>query len=117
MVLGGGGRLRRCSEAYDRRVAGILSGAGTEEPGILLGSKVPTGKARRRPLALSGRVFCRVDANLGTVDAGDLLTTSPTAGHAMKATDLSRSFGAVIGKALVDLRRGRELIPVLVSLQ
>ena len=46
---------------------------------------------------LVGKVFCKVD---GAIDVGDLLTTSQTPGHAMKATDPQRAFGAVIGKAL-----------------
>ena len=64
-----------------------------------------------------GKVFCRVDASYGSVAAGDLLTTSPTIGHAMKAADRSRAFGAVLGKALKPLAGGRGLVPVLVTLQ
>ena len=64
-----------------------------------------------------GKVFCHVDASYGAVAAGDLLTTSPTAGHAMKATDRSRAFGAVLGKALKPLPRGCGLVPILVTLQ
>jgi hypothetical protein len=33
----------------------------------------------------------------------------------MKATDRENAFGAVIGKALAPLDRGRGLIPVLVA--
>jgi hypothetical protein len=58
-----------------------------------------------------------VDADYGAVDVGDLLTTSDTPGHAMKASDPSRAFGAVIGKALISPRSGRALLPVLVCLQ
>ena len=63
-----------------------------------------------------GKVFCKVDADAAPVDIGDLLTTSNTPGHAMKATDRERAFGAVIGKALAPLVSGRGLIPVLVAL-
>lgn len=119
MVITEGGRLARCSTTYDRRVAGVLSGAGDLEPGIVLGckSKEGTNGAPRRPLALTGRVFCRVDAASGAIQVGDLLTTSTTPGHAMKAGDPARSFGTVVGKALAGLRHGRGLIPVLVALQ
>jgi hypothetical protein len=48
---------------------------------------------------------------------GDLLTTSPTAGHAMKADDTGRAFGAVIGKALAPMENGTGLIPILIALQ
>jgi hypothetical protein len=46
-----------------------------------------------------------------------MLTTSSTPGHAMRATDPGRAFGAVIGKALGSLPSGRGLVPVLVALQ
>jgi hypothetical protein len=58
-----------------------------------------------------------VDASDTPIDIGDLLTTSATPGHAMKASDPQRALGAVIGKALRPLTSGRKLIPVLVALQ
>jgi hypothetical protein len=58
-----------------------------------------------------------VDASLVPVSVGDLLTTSGTPGHAMKAGDAARAFGAVIGKALRPLSSGRGLVPILVALQ
>jgi len=48
---------------------------------------------------------------------GDLLTTSPTPGHAMRADDPGRAFGAVLGKALRPLADGQGLVPILVALQ
>ena len=51
------------------------------------------------------------------IEVGDLLTTSATPGHAMKATDPLKAFGAVIGKALRPLDSGQGLIPVLIALQ
>jgi hypothetical protein len=115
VVIGDGERLRSCHEAYDRRVAGVLSGAGDCRPGVILGRRAVD--ARRLPLALSGKVFCRVDAGFAPVGVGDLLTTSPTRGHAMKANDPAKAFGAVIGKALRSLDGGRGLIPILIALQ
>ena len=38
----------------------------------------------RTPVAFSGVVQCKVDANYGLVWPGDLLVTSPTPGHAMR---------------------------------
>jgi hypothetical protein len=61
--------------------------------------------------------FCKVDAEFGAIVPGDLLTTSPTPGHAMKATDPLRAFGALFGKALQRLSSGRGLLPILVTLQ
>jgi hypothetical protein len=115
MVIDDDGRLRQSDAAYDRRVAGVLSGAGDLRPGLILGRRPSRGN--RQPLALAGTVFCRVDADHGPIGVGDLLTTSPTPGHAMKASDPHRSFGTVIGKALRPLAGGRALIPVLVALQ
>ena len=115
VVIGDGERLRSCHEAYDRRVAGVLSGACDCRPGVILGKRA--SDAKRLPLALNGKVYCRVDAGFAPVGVGDLLTTSPTRGHAMKAIDPSQAFGAVIGKALRPLTSGCGLIPVLVALQ
>jgi len=71
----------------------------------------------RFAVAMIGTVYCKVDAHFGRIEVGDLLTTSDTPGHAMKAADPSRAFGAIIGKALVPFTEGRGLIPVLVALQ
>ena len=46
-----------------------------------------------------------------------MLTSATTPGHAMKAGDVTRAFGAVIGKALQSLASGKGLIPILVTLQ
>jgi hypothetical protein len=115
MVLGDEGELHQSGLAYDKRVAGVISGAGDYKPGILL-DKLERG-TQRQPLALLGKVYCKVDAQYGSVEVGDLLTTSATAGHAMKAGEPLQSFGAVIGKALRPLRAGQGLIPILIALQ
>jgi hypothetical protein len=117
MVIGEKERLQWCNQAYDRRVAGVLSGAGNCRPGILLGRQQKSSQHKRLPLALTGKVYCKVDAQYAPVAVGDLLTTSPTLGHAMKASDPSRAFGAIVGKALRPLAAGRALVPILVSLQ
>ena len=115
MVIDEDGALRPSEEEYDTRVAGVLSGAGSYRPGIVLGRTVERGD--RKAVALVGRVYCKVDADHGPIAVGDLMTTSATLGHAMKAADPQRAFGAVIGKALRSLQRGRDLIPILVALQ
>jgi len=114
MVLGDDGMLLESTEAYDKRVAGVISGAGDYKPGIVLDRK--RSERARMPLALMGKAYCKVDSALAPVAVGDLLTTSSTPGHAMKATDPLRAFGAVIGKALRPLHEGRGLIPVLIAL-
>ena len=66
----------------------------------------------RAPVALSGIVLCKVDATFGSIQVGDLLTTSPVAGHAMRAADPAP--GTILGKALEGLEDGSAAIRVLV---
>jgi hypothetical protein len=120
LVLTEDGLLRASGQPYDRKVAGVVSGAGGYKPGILLDRTEQRGSssaARRVPVALVGKVYCKVDATSSAVAVGDLLTTSQTPGHAMRVADPSRGFGAVLGKALRSLKEGRGLIPILVALQ
>lgn len=113
MVIDDEGTLAPCRAAYDRRAAGVISGAGDYRPALVL-----DGYTSNRPaIALVGKVFCKVDARSRPVAVGDLLTTSDTPGHAMRANDPARTPGAVIGKALRRLEGGTGLIPILVTLQ
>ena len=115
MVLGDEGALHQSQQAYDKRVAGVISGAGDYKPGIVLDKQQTS--ANRQPIALLGKVYCKVDAQFGAIAVGDLLTTSPTPGHAMGTNDAIKAFGAVIGKALRPLVEGQGLIPILIALQ
>ena len=110
------GRLALSAQAYDRRVAGIVSGAGGVKPGMVT-SQEGTLADGRHPVALSGRVYCRVDAAHGAIEVGDPLTTSSTPGHAMRAADAARAQGAIIGKAMTGLKEVRGLVLVLVTLR
>ena len=59
MVLGKeGGVLHQSRQAYDMRVAGVISGAGDYKLGIIL-DKQQSGN-NRRPIALLGKVDCKV---------------------------------------------------------
>lgn len=115
MVIDDEGKLRPSQEPYDKRVAGVVAGAAECRPGIILGRKHTS--ERRLPLAMLGKVYCQADARYSAIGVGDLLTTSLTAGHAMKAADPLKAFGAVIGKSLRRLDAGQGLIPILVALQ
>jgi hypothetical protein len=115
MVIDSEGALRQSDQAYDKRVAGVISGAGSYKPALILDKQESANN--RMPIALMGKVYCKVDASYGAIEVGDLLTSSPTPGHAMKADDPLKAFGAVIGKALRPLAEGQELVPVLVALQ
>ena len=110
------GKLTISTHPYDNKVAGVISGAGGIKPGMLMGQR-NTKADGAYPVALSGRVYCWADTSNGPIKVGDLLTTSKTPGHAMKATDRNRAFGAIIGKAMTPLEKGRGLILVLVSMQ
>lgn len=109
------GELMLSSTPYDRRVAGIVSGAGNVRPGLHMGQ---TGVASGdTPVALTGRVFVKACDENGPIRPGDLLTTSSRPGHAMRATDPAASFGATLGKAMGSLEGESGLVLVLVGLQ
>ena len=110
------GKLALSDRAYDRRVAGVISGAGGVKPGMVM-SQEGTLADGKHPVALSGRVYCWADAAYGAIEPGDLLTTAPTPGHAMKVTEPIKAHGATLGKAMTSLKEGRGLVLVLVTLQ
>ncbi|OIO92121.1 MAG: hypothetical protein AUJ96_32945 [Armatimonadetes bacterium CG2_30_66_41] len=104
----------RSPKPYARNVAGIYS----TKPGVV-GSKrgIADPADNEIPLALTGIVPCKVSCENGPIRMGDLLVTSRTPGYAMKATDSHRMLGAVVGKALQPLKKGRGVIEVLVTLR
>jgi hypothetical protein len=110
------GELVISEGAYDRTVAGVVSGAGDVNPGMLL-SQADTLADGQYPVALTGRVYVWADASEQAIQPGDLLTTADLPGHAMKVTDYARAQGAIIGKAMSALDEGQGLVLVLVSLQ
>jgi len=115
MVIGDGGALTPCNRRYDKRAVGVVSGAGTLRTAITLGTC--RDATHTATIALIGTAYCQVDANLVPIEVGDLITTSDTPGHGMKAVDPTRSFGAIIGKALAPLASGCGLVPMLLALQ
>ena len=110
------GELVVSSKAYDRTVAGIISGAGGVKPGMLMSQEGSIADGNH-PVALTGRVYCYADASNGAIEPGDLLTTSDIPGLAMKVTDYTQAQGAILGKAMSSLEAGRGLVLVLVTLQ
>jgi hypothetical protein len=115
VVVDENGNLRASARAYDRAVAGVIAGAGSYRPGVILDSG--ESDARRARVSLIGKAYCFADASYGPIAVGDPLTSSATVGCAMKASDQAQAFGAIVGKALRPLAEGRELIPILVTLQ
>ena len=112
------GKLVVSSTAYDRTVAGIISGAGGIKTGMMMGQKGSIADGEY-PVALTGRVYVMCVAANGSIEPGDLLTTSNVLGHAMKVTDYQAAQGAIIGKAMsrLDSTDGKGLVLVLVTLQ
>lgn len=110
------GHLTVAKGAYNKAVAGVVSGANGLPAGTILGN-LP-GHEDATPIALTGRVWVRCDAAHNAIDVGDQLTTADRPGHAMKASDPARTYGTVIGKAMTPLARGETgLVLVLVNLQ
>lgn len=109
------GELKVSESAYDKRVAGILSGANGVHTGICLKQQGFNDVGQN--VALSGRVYALADASYGAIRPGDLLTTSDTPGHCMRVTDHSKAQGAIVGKAMSGLSQGKGMVLVLVSLQ
>jgi hypothetical protein len=109
------GKIRASRDPYDRKVAGVVSGAGGIPHGIHLGQ----GGALdgETPVAMTGRVYVKCTVENGAIRPGDRLTTSSKTGHAMRATDATLSDGAVIGKAMSSLDESEGLVLVLVNLQ
>jgi hypothetical protein len=110
------GKLVVSAKAYDRTVAGIISGAGGVQPGMMMGQRDSAADGAH-PVALTGRVYVWADASHGPIQPGDLLTTSDVPGHAMKVTDYERSRGATLGKAMTRLAEGSGLVLMLVQPQ
>ena len=108
-------RLTLANNAYSTLVAGIYS----TKPGVLASpySMDDPSLAKEVPMAVVGIVPCKVSAENGAIEVGDLLVASSTPGHAMKGSDRGKMLGAVVGKALEPLREGRGVVQVLVTLQ
>jgi len=109
------GKLIVAAEAYDKKVAGIISGANGVETGVMMGQKGSVANGDY-PIALSGRVYVYANDENGEIKPGDFLTSSSVLGHAMKVTDHTLAMGSVIGKAMTKVDENGFVL-VLVNLQ
>jgi hypothetical protein len=109
------GKLRMSHAAYDKKVAGIVSGADGIRPGISMIQEDMLEAGEN--VALSGRVYVKANNSAGDISPGDLLTTSAIPGEAMKASDHNRAQGAILGKAMTGLSSSYGKVLVLVTLQ
>ena len=106
------GNIKRTNKEYDRKVAGVISGANGIKPGISLSQQdILEGEY---PLTMVGRAYVKV---IGVVIIGDLLTTSLKPGFAMAVKDFSMANGTVIGKAMTANEEGNGLVLALINLQ
>lgn len=111
------GKLIPSTRAYDRTVAGVISGANGVKTGMMMGQH-GTAADGAHAVALTGRVYVMVQAGDEAIEPGDLLTTSDAPGCAMKVSDHDAAQGAILGKAMTRLEAGeRGMVLVLVSLQ
>lgn len=112
-----GSGLIPSQHAYDKKVVGVISGAGDFRPGMCIGSR--SDGTSDLPVAISGQVYVRVCLQGGDIAVGDMLVASDTPGVAMKANDNAKAFGAVIGKALQSFtaedKKNEHLILMLVK--
>jgi hypothetical protein len=107
------------TKACDTRVCGIV-----DEP-ILSDDAIPDldqkslGKGTvGLMVTLGAYAYCKVDADISPIAAGDLLTTSNTPGHAQHFDpQIGSAVGCIIGKALASLEKGKGKIPILISHQ
>ena len=110
------GQLCIARGAYNRRVAGVISGANDLNAGMVL-ADLP-GAKDSVPLALSGRAWVNADATTRPINPGDLLTTSDRPGYAMRVLNHAKAQGAIIGKAMTGLKKGETgRVLVLINLQ
>lgn len=99
-------------EPYSKAVIGVYS----TKPAFLGGASVDGDvQVGRIPVAIVGIVPVKVSAENGSIERGDLLTTSSTPGHAMLADEYVP--GTILGKAMGRLGYGTGIIDVFLMLQ
>jgi hydrogenase maturation factor HypE len=104
LTPGQGYGIAPATQAYDTQVAGIVSTTPRVRFGI--------GQKKAAPVAMVGVVKAKATAVNGAIKFGDLLTTSPVAGHLMRCEAAVHCVGAIVGKALEPLRTGEQSILV-----
>lgn len=112
LAIGADGRLARSERPHQESLAGVYS----TQPGFVGGKPVDGALDGHVPLAVVGIVPVKASAENGAILPGDLLTSSATPGHAMRANGDAR-VGCVIGKALEPIPAGTGRIRMLVVLQ
>jgi len=108
--------VTKSDRPYSMRVAGVYA----TKPGVQLG----TPDEGTVPMGVVGVIPTKVSSENGPIARGDLLVTSSTPGHAMKAEPVVVNgveiypSGTILGKALEPFEgRGTGVIEVLVNVQ
>ncbi|MBI3660879.1 hypothetical protein HY230_10485 [Candidatus Acetothermia bacterium] len=106
--------VKKSTTANSRLVAGVYS----TKPSVLsiADHHIDDSLAGEVPLAVVGIVPTKVTTENGAIHIGDLLVSSSTPGHAMRAPD-NPALGTILGKALGPLESGNGVIEVLVMLR
>jgi hypothetical protein len=112
LVVDEDGEMTRSTEAHQENVVGVYS----TKPGFLGGADENGDNTGKVPLAVVGVVPVKVTGENGPIKPGNLLVTSSTPGHAMKAGS-DRQVGTIIGKALAPFNGSSGVIRILVVLQ
>jgi hypothetical protein len=113
--------VEKSSSPYSTGVVGVYA----TRPGLLLSDRdIDANQDDRVPMGVVGVIPTKVSAENGPIHRGDLLVTSGTPGHAMKATPVTiggATFypgGVIIGKALENFEGpGTGLIQVMVNVK
>jgi len=109
------------NSAHDPEIQGSTISE-KESNGSLMGGMTIAPGSYLSVVTLGAYEVIRVDASYGAIHPGDLLTSSPNPGYAMKAQPVNVSGvefyrpGTIIGRALGGLEFGQGTIPVFVSL-
>ena len=112
LVIDEDGQLALSTYAYQKTVAGVYS----TKPAFMGGVHANETDLSKVPLAVVGIIPVKVTNENGIIKPGDMLTSSNTAGYAMRAGDEAPN-GTVIGKALGSMEDGKGLVEMFVILQ
>jgi hypothetical protein len=106
-------QIERSSQPYSSLVAGVYA----TKPGVTLTEEFNDADLSQKiPMGVIGVIPTKVSSENGAIHIGDLLVTSSTPGHAMRASHRAarRHPGAILGKALDNFEGTTGMIRVLV---
>ncbi len=112
LVIDEMGHLSLSTEAYQTNLAGVYS----TKPAFMGGVQSDETDQDKVPLAVVGIIPVKVTTENGIIKPGDMLTSSNTAGYAMRA-DAHAPNGTIIGKALGTMAEDKGQVQMFVILQ